>query len=44
LRIRFAVVELRDGMAAGDLTEVAGLALTAAKLDDGRTTTATSAT
>jgi diguanylate cyclase (GGDEF)-like protein len=44
LRIRFAVVELRDGMAARDLTEVAGLALTAAKLDDGRTTTAASTT
>jgi diguanylate cyclase (GGDEF)-like protein len=33
LRIRFAVAELREGMAPRELTEMAGLALTAAKMD-----------
>ena len=32
LRIRFAVAELRDGLSPRELTEMAGLALTAAKL------------
>ena len=32
VRIRFAVAELRDGMASSELTELAGLALTGAKL------------
>ncbi len=44
LRIRFAVAELRDGISPGELTEMAGLALTAAKSDDGQTTNATSST
>jgi diguanylate cyclase (GGDEF)-like protein len=33
LRIRFAVAELRDGISSADLTEMAGMALTASKLD-----------
>jgi diguanylate cyclase (GGDEF)-like protein len=44
LRIRFAVAELRDGLSPRELTEMAGLALTAAKLDDDQTTNATSST
>jgi diguanylate cyclase (GGDEF)-like protein len=36
LQIRFAVAELRDGMAARDLIETAGLALTSAKFDAAR--------
>jgi diguanylate cyclase (GGDEF)-like protein len=44
LRIRFAVAELRDGISPPELTEMAGLALTAAKLDDDQTTNATSST
>jgi diguanylate cyclase (GGDEF)-like protein len=44
IRIRFAAVELRDGMSPSELTERAGLALTAAKLDDDQTTSATSST
>jgi diguanylate cyclase (GGDEF)-like protein len=44
LRIRFAVAELRDGISPRELTEMAGLALTSAKLDDDQTTNATSST
>jgi diguanylate cyclase (GGDEF)-like protein len=44
IRIRFAAVELSDGMSPRELTERAGLALTAAKLDDHQTTNATSLT
>jgi diguanylate cyclase (GGDEF)-like protein len=44
LRIRFAAAELREGISPGELTEMAGLALTAAKLDDDQTTNATSST
>jgi diguanylate cyclase (GGDEF)-like protein len=33
VRIRFAVAELRDGISPGELTEMVGLALTAAKLN-----------
>jgi diguanylate cyclase (GGDEF)-like protein len=44
IRIRFAVAELRDGISPRELTEMAGLALTAAKLDDDQTTNATSST
>jgi diguanylate cyclase (GGDEF)-like protein len=44
IRIRFAVAELRDGISPGELTEMAGLALTAAKIDDDQTTNATSST
>jgi diguanylate cyclase (GGDEF)-like protein len=33
IQIRFAVAELRDGISPADLTEMAGFALTAAKLD-----------
>jgi diguanylate cyclase (GGDEF)-like protein len=44
IRIRFAASELRDGMSPRELTETAGLALTAAKLDDDQATTATSST
>jgi diguanylate cyclase (GGDEF)-like protein len=40
IRIRFAAVELDDGMSPRELTERAGLALTAAKLDDGPTANA----
>jgi diguanylate cyclase (GGDEF)-like protein len=36
LRIRFAVAELAEGISPADLTEMAGLALTAAKLDAAR--------
>jgi len=42
IRIRFAAAELREGMSPRELTEAAGLALTAAKLDDDQPTTATS--
>jgi diguanylate cyclase (GGDEF)-like protein len=44
IRIRFAAVELRDGVSPGELTEMAGLALTAAKLDGDQRTNATSST
>jgi diguanylate cyclase (GGDEF)-like protein len=44
LRIRFAVAELRDGISPRELTEMVGLALTAAKLDDDQTMNATSST
>jgi diguanylate cyclase (GGDEF)-like protein len=44
LCIRFAVAQLRDGMSPRELTEMAGLALTAAKLDDDQTSNATSST
>jgi len=44
IRIRFAVAELGDGVSPRELTEMAGLALTAAKLDDDQTTNATSST
>jgi diguanylate cyclase (GGDEF)-like protein len=43
IRIRFAAVELSDGISPRELTERAGLALTAAKLDD-QTTNVTSST
>ena len=33
IRVRLAAAELREGMSPGELTEMAGLALTAAKLD-----------
>jgi diguanylate cyclase (GGDEF)-like protein len=33
VQVRFAVAELRDGMSPGELTEMAGMALTAARLD-----------
>jgi diguanylate cyclase (GGDEF)-like protein len=36
IRIRFAVSELRDGVSPPELTEMAGLALTSAKLDAAR--------
>ena len=36
LRIRFAVAELRDGISPAELTEMAGMALTASKLDAAR--------
>jgi diguanylate cyclase (GGDEF)-like protein len=36
LRIRFAVAELSNGMSPAELTEMVGLALTAAKLDTAR--------
>ena len=36
LRIRFAVAELREGLSPADLTEMAGMALTASKLDAAR--------
>jgi diguanylate cyclase (GGDEF)-like protein len=36
IQIRFATAEFRDGMSAGELTELAGLALTGAKLDAAR--------
>jgi diguanylate cyclase (GGDEF)-like protein len=42
IRIRFAVAELSDGMSPRELTEMAGLALTAAKFDDDQKTNATS--
>jgi diguanylate cyclase (GGDEF)-like protein len=42
IRLRFAAVELSDEMSSGELTEGAGLALTAAKLDDDQRTNATS--
>jgi diguanylate cyclase (GGDEF)-like protein len=42
--VRFAAAELGDGMAARDLIKVAGLALTAAKLDDDQTADAKSST
>jgi diguanylate cyclase (GGDEF)-like protein len=44
LRIRFAVAELREGLSPSELTEMAGVALTAAKLDDDQTMNATSST
>jgi GGDEF domain-containing protein len=44
IRIRFAVAQLADGMSPRELTEMAGLALTAAKLDDDQTTNAKSST
>jgi diguanylate cyclase (GGDEF)-like protein len=44
IRIRFAVAELRDGMSPRELTEMVGLALTAAKLDDDQATNPTSST
>jgi diguanylate cyclase (GGDEF)-like protein len=44
IRIRFAIAQLQDGMVSRELTELVGLALTAAKLDDDPTTTATSST
>jgi diguanylate cyclase (GGDEF)-like protein len=44
LRIRFATVELRDGLSPRELTEMAGVAMTAAKLDGAQTTNATSST
>jgi diguanylate cyclase (GGDEF)-like protein len=36
LRIRFAVAELREGISPADLIEMAGIALTASKLDAAR--------
>jgi diguanylate cyclase (GGDEF)-like protein len=36
IRIRFAVAELREGMTPGELSEMAGLALTSAKLESAR--------
>jgi diguanylate cyclase (GGDEF)-like protein len=42
--IRFAVAELREGMSPRELTEMAGLALTGAKLDDDQPTNAASST
>jgi diguanylate cyclase (GGDEF)-like protein len=36
LQVRFAVAELRDGISPGELIEMAGLALTSAKLDAAR--------
>ena len=36
IRIRFAVSELREGISPGELTEMAGLEMTAAKLDTAR--------
>jgi diguanylate cyclase (GGDEF)-like protein len=44
IRLRFAAVELAEGMAPPDLTKRAGLALTAAKVDDDQTTGAPSST
>jgi diguanylate cyclase (GGDEF)-like protein len=44
VRVRFATAELGDEMTPRELTEMAGLALTAAKLDDDQTTNATSVT
>jgi diguanylate cyclase (GGDEF)-like protein len=44
IEIRFSVAQLHDEMDAGELVEMAGLALTAAKYDDGQTTKATSST
>jgi diguanylate cyclase (GGDEF)-like protein len=42
VQIRFAVAELGPGMSARELTEIVGLALTAAKMDDDQETSATS--
>jgi diguanylate cyclase (GGDEF)-like protein len=44
IRLRFAAAELRDGISPRELTEMAGLALTATKLDDDQPTNATSST
>ena len=44
IQIRFAVAELRDGISPHELTEMAGMAMTAAKLDDDQTMNATSST
>jgi diguanylate cyclase (GGDEF)-like protein len=45
LRIRFATVELRDDLSPRELTEMAGVAMTATKLEGGaQTTNATSST
>jgi diguanylate cyclase (GGDEF)-like protein len=44
VRVRFATAELGDEMTPRELTEMAGLALTAAKLDDDQTTNAMPAT
>jgi diguanylate cyclase (GGDEF)-like protein len=42
IRLRFAAVELSDGVSPGELTERAGLALTMAKADDDQATSAAS--
>jgi diguanylate cyclase (GGDEF)-like protein len=44
VRIRFAAAALRDGYSARGLTEMAGVALTAAKLASAQTMNATSST
>ena len=44
IRLRFATAELRDGLSPRALTEMAGVALTAAKLGDAQKMNATSST